>query len=718
MLETLMGKEIEYDDDPDDGHLRKSKQKDILDDQGRYTRDAYEEEDEARLDEAFHKLIGIPHRSEREDEMLAELEMNKLGKEGKIKKEDVDLAVAIETLDNLMNTAENLSRKQRSTSLNDEEIFESLKDSITSVKKAADTLPSNKAISSKLLEKAKYNLLNIAKAVNEKKASDDIDEKLRKAMKSELMLDELIEKMGKDSSYKRSKRSKNSLNHPSEGKTTINDMLNEYYKAKDVIKIPSKSVRHSRSVKNSGADDDFASAFAVAKKLDKMMGGFYEDPENAEESINLRNKRNSRSVLKEKFSQDSKADLVTEGLSEDQYNWLLDEFDLTMEDVESVKALTENEFSALQNSLRKASVTPEKDYTIDDLVAVLRSARQLVPSELEAAAYGAMHMGRHLGGRAIVAVDPVVSVIRDSMLPAARKMVGQAVDSVPDDVEDWAGEGRRIATERAQLVAEYAGPRLARLGKSMDQLQGQLRETAGDALSELVPQIVPALKLVVDELRDTLDLAREYIPPMVQKVGEQTSPVYRQVKDTMTEQVMQPVYEYVIQPAVDTAQPAYQAVSPLGRAAYHKVTEGGKVVYDEVTPVLGDLATSSGDLLRQQVMPAMEHIGHGASYQAGRVGNTIKTSVAPTVRDVLKSTLNTVFTRVPKMIQQLSHEAHDAAKVFRGGYTAALGKMRSRQEKEEERGGSASGFDVTSVAPPVFRPTKAPKRTYVTSTEL
>merc|ERR1719427_1978315 len=200
MLETLMGKEIEYDDDPDDGHLRKSKQKDILDDQGRYTRDAYEEDDEARLDEAFHKLIGIPHRSEREDEMLAELEMNKLVKEGKIKKEDVDLAVAIETFDNLMNTAENLSRKQRSTSLKDEEIFESLRESITSVTKAADKLPSNKAISSKLLEKAKYNLLNIAKTVNEKKASDDINEKLRKAIQSELMLDELIKNMGKDSS--------------------------------------------------------------------------------------------------------------------------------------------------------------------------------------------------------------------------------------------------------------------------------------------------------------------------------------------------------------------------------------------------------------------------------------------------------------------------------------------------------------------------------------
>ena len=66
----------------------------------------------------------------------------------------------------------------------------------------------------------------------------------------------------------------------------------------------------------------------------------------------------------------------------------------------------------------------------------------------------------------------------------------------------------------------------------------------------------------------------------------------------------------------------------------------------------------------------------------------------------------------------MSHEAHDAAKVFRGRYSAALGKMRSRQEQEEELGGSAGGVQVTSVAPPVFRPSKAPKRTYVTSTEL
>ena len=60
---------------------------------------------------------------------------------------------------------------------------------------------------------------------------------------------------------------------------------------------------------------------------------------------------------------------------------------------------------------------------------------------------------------------------------------------------------------------------------------------------------------------------------------------------------------------------------------------------------------------------------------------------------------------------QVSHEVHDAAKVFRGRYSSALGKMRSRGEQEEVEG-------PASVSPPVFRPTKAPKRTYVTSTEL
>merc|ERR1719312_1334867 len=89
------------------------------------------------------------------------------------------------------------------------------------------------------------------------------------------------------------------------------------------------------------------------------------------------------------------------------------------------------------------------------------------------------------------------------------------------------------------------------------------------------------------------------------------------------------------------------------------------------------------------------------------LGKTVQTSV----RDVLKSTLDTMFGGVPKMIQQVGHEMHDAAKVFRGTYSSALGKMKSREENPGHVG-------PASVSPPVFRATKAPKRTYVTSTEL
>ena len=96
----------------------------------------------------------------------------------------------------------------------------------------------------------------------------------------------------------------------------------------------------------------------------------------------------------------------------------------------------------------------------------------------------------------------------------------------------------------------------------------------------------------------------------------------------------------------------------------------------------------------------------------------------------MKSTLDTMFDGVPKMIQQVcefkrtivhisfvhstfqvGHEMHDAAKVFRGTYSSALGKMKSREENPGHVG-------PASVSPPVFRATKAPKRTYVTSTEL
>ena len=84
----------------------------------------------------------------------------------------------------------------------------------------------------------------------------------------------------------------------------------------------------------------------------------------------------------------------------------------------------------------------------------------MVPTELEAAAHGALHMGYHLGGRAKVAADPVVRMMNTRVLPEAKKMLGNAIERIPADVKEWAGDGRRIAAKRVQAVAEYAGPRL------------------------------------------------------------------------------------------------------------------------------------------------------------------------------------------------------------------------------------------------------------------
>ena len=97
---------------------------------------------------------------------------------------------------------------------------------------------------------------------------------------------------------------------------------------------------------------------------------------------------------------------------------------------------------------------------------------------------------------------------------------------------------------------------------------------------------------------------------------------------------------------------------------------------------------------------------------------------------MLRGTLDTMFDGVPKILQQVSfspfntnvkqslfkvsHEVHDAAKVFRGRYSSALSKMRSREEQEK----TVTSHAVTSVSPPVVRATKSPRRTYVTSTEL
>ena len=103
-----------------------------------------------------------------------------------------------------------------------------------------------------------------------------------------------------------------------------------------------------------------------------------------------------------------------------------------------------------------------------------------------------------------VAVDPVVSLVRDTVIPGAERLVDQAVETVPEDVKDWVGEGGKIAARRVEMVVEYVGPKLNQFSATLSEVQDQLGETAGEAVSS----ILPALQGVLEELKDTLEVAR------------------------------------------------------------------------------------------------------------------------------------------------------------------------------------------------------------------
>jgi len=664
-------------------------------------------DEDSHLDREFHQLIEIPHQSETQD-VISELrklvekgvvkprEMENLVKAGKIKQTDLDLLSAMETFDDLMNTAEFLHRGGSAESLNEKDVYQNMLEVVDSVKKAGEKVLKNRPLAEKLLKNAYFLLRNVDKAILEK---NGFDESMKTRGFAESSAQSEVKSMKKRSLPEMDKKS------------SLQDILNQFYIDKNTVRIPSAPVKTansvsygagqndkihikpSRGVRSADVDEKFSKALYSVKSFDEAVARLEEVrklADSAQETPESREKRESNKI---------KPELKTRGFSEDQYSWLLNEFNLTRDDVDSVRYLSKDQFSALESSLNEKSRS-EEEYTIDDLVKVLNSARQLVPAELEAAAHGALHMGYHLGGRVRVAADPVVKLVNNKVVPGARKMWGSAVESIPDDVKDWTGDGRRIAAKRMQAIAEYAGPRLDKMGKSMARLQDELSISAEETLKELVPRIVPALQVFVGELQDTLELAREVIPPMVQVVGEQAAPYYTGARDTMSENLVKPVYNFLTSDTI--AKPvgsAIDTVAPLGKAAY----EGGGVVYDEVSPVLSNLASNSGELIREKVLPAVVDARH----KAGRVGQNVKTNV----RNVFKSTLDTMFDGVPKMLQQVSHEVHDAAKVFRGRYSSALGKMRSREEQDEVEG-------PASVSPPVFRHTKAPKRTYVTSTEL
>ena len=102
----------------------------------------------------------------------------------------------------------------------------------------------------------------------------------------------------------------------------------------------------------------------------------------------------------------------------------------------------------------------------------------------------------------------MVTLVRDTVIPETGRLVSDVVEAVPEDVKVWVGEGGRIASKRIDAVVDYVGPRLSELSEAINEVQEELTVRVGKTFNKVAPTIVPALQSVVDELRDTLEVAR------------------------------------------------------------------------------------------------------------------------------------------------------------------------------------------------------------------
>ena len=108
----------------------------------------------------------------------------------------------------------------------------------------------------------------------------------------------------------------------------------------------------------------------------------------------------------------------------------------------------------------------------------------------------------------------------------------------------------------------------------------------------------------------------------------------------------------------------------------------GVAMYKDVMPVVGALAISSGEMMREKVIPAMKQFGEETSVRAGRVASETMKSLreyAPLVRDTLKSSMNNMMVGMRKAGAEVSA----AAKEFQSRYSSALAKIRAREGEEK-----------------------------------
>merc|ERR1719153_1661471 len=107
-------------------------------------------------------------------------------------------------------------------------------------------------------------------------------------------------------------------------------------------------------------------------------------------------------------------------------------------------------------------------------------------------------------------------------------------------------------------------------------------------------------------------------------------------------------------------------------------------IYKDVMPMVGALAISSGEMMREKVIPAMKQFGEETSVRAGRVASeTMKTlrEYAPLVRDTLESSMGHIMVGMSNAGAGVSA----AAKEFQSRYSSALAKIKKRHKEENKK---------------------------------
>merc|ERR1719431_382861 len=107
-------------------------------------------------------------------------------------------------------------------------------------------------------------------------------------------------------------------------------------------------------------------------------------------------------------------------------------------------------------------------------------------------------------------------------------------------------------------------------------------------------------------------------------------------------------------------------------------------IYKDVMPMVGALAISSGEMMREKVIPAMKQFGEETSVRAGRVASeTMKTlrEYAPLVRDTLESSMGHIMVGMSNAGAGVSA----AAKEFQSRYSSALAKIKHRLKEENKK---------------------------------